>query len=82
MSEAPKNGNGGHTTPSGMLASVSEKLIRVLPPAFILLIVLNIMFLGMATWMYNQNTEVRNVMLTRIIEGCLLDRAKEQLQQR
>lgn len=62
-----QNGNGK----AGMLASVSEKLIRALPPAFLLLVLLNIAFLGVATWTFSHNTEVRNVMLTKIIESCL-----------
>ena len=59
---------------SGIIASVSEKLIRALPPAFLLLVLLNIAFLGLASWVFSHNTEVRNVMLTKIIESCLLDR--------
>ena len=59
---------------SGLIASVSEKLIRALPPAFLLLVLLNIAFLGLASWVFAHNTEVRNVMLTKIIESCLLDR--------
>jgi hypothetical protein len=61
------NGNGRH----GLLASVSEKLIRALPPAFLLLVVLNCIFLGVAAWVFNHNTEIRNAMIQRIIESCL-----------
>ena len=59
---------------AGLVASVSEKLIRALPPAFLLLVLLNIAFLGLASWVFSHNTEVRNTMLTKIIESCLLDR--------
>jgi hypothetical protein len=57
---------------NGLLASISERLIRVLPPAFLVLLILNALFLGAFWWAYQHNTDVRNVMLTKIIEGCLL----------
>lgn len=55
------------------LESVSEKLVRALPPAFLLLVILNIAFLVTAMWVFNHNTEVRNDMLTKIIDRCLLN---------
>jgi len=63
----PPNGNGRH----GLLANVSEKLIRALPPAFLLLVLLNIAFLGTTMWMVQHNADQRNAMLTKIVEGCL-----------
>jgi hypothetical protein len=60
------------TTTPGMLASVSEKLIRVLPPAFLLLILMNCLFLGVVAWVFNHAAEQRNVLLTKIVENCLL----------
>jgi hypothetical protein len=56
---------------NGLLATVSDKLIRALPPAFLLLVLLNIVFLGVAAYVFQHNTEVRNQMITRIIESCL-----------
>jgi hypothetical protein len=55
----------------GLLASVSEKLIRALPPAFLLLVLLNIVFLGVASYVFQHNTQARNEMIQRIIENCL-----------
>jgi hypothetical protein len=57
---------------AGLIAGVSEKLIRALPPAFLLLVILNIVFLGVAAWTFQHNTEVRNQMIQRIIESCLV----------
>ena len=78
MSEAPKNGNGDgrhrHPTPSSLLASVSERLIAALPPAFLIIAILNVLFLGGAAWMFSVNIEARNVMLTKVIDACLLER--------
>ena len=65
------NGNGG------LLAGVSDKLIKALPPAFLLLVLLNIVFLGVASWVFQHNTAVRNAMLTKIIDTCLLQHDKQ-----
>jgi TRAP-type mannitol/chloroaromatic compound transport system permease large subunit len=62
------------TTTHGLIASVSEKLIRVLPPAFLLLCLLNVIFLGVASYVFGHNTEARNAMLTRILDSCLQQR--------
>jgi hypothetical protein len=67
MSDKP-NGNGR----AGLLASVSDKLIRALPPAFLLLILMNVAFLGVIAWVFDHNADVRNAMLTKIIDRCLL----------
>jgi hypothetical protein len=56
----------------GTLVRLSERLIRVLPPAFLLLIVMNILFLGAIAWVVDHNSEARNTLLTRIVEKCLL----------
>jgi len=56
---------------AGLLAGVSEKLIHALPPAMTLLVILNIVFLGVATYVFGHNTTARNEMLARIIESCL-----------
>jgi hypothetical protein len=59
------------TTTHGLIASVSDKLIRVLPPAFVLLCILNILFLGATMYLIQHNSDARNAMLARIIDSCL-----------
>jgi len=76
MSEAPKNGN-GHGR-SGFFAGISDKLIRALPPAFLLLCILNGGFLFAILWVVQQNTDQRNVLLTKIVEGCLTEQRQQQ----
>jgi hypothetical protein len=66
------NGGGDPPSSSGVLISISERLIRVLPPAFLLLIVMNILFLGALAWVVDHNAEARNALLSRIVEKCLL----------
>ncbi len=67
MSEAPPSPPHG-----SVLVTISERLIRVLPPAFLLLIVLNCLFLGVIAWVFDHNAETRNALLTKIVERCLL----------
>ena len=55
----------------GMLVQMSEKLIRVLPPAMLLLVIVNIMFLGMVGYLVSHNADARNAMLARVIDVCL-----------
>lgn len=64
------NGNGRH----GLLANVSDKLIRALPPAMVLLVLLNIVFLGTTMYLVQNNADYRNQLLTKIVEGCLTQR--------
>jgi len=55
----------------GALASLSDKLIGVLPPAFLLLLILNLVFMGAVIYVVQHNAESRNVMLTKILDKCL-----------
>ena len=64
---AAENGNGK----AGAVASISSSLIKALPPAFLLLILMNIIFMGVAAYVFQHNTEIRNQMIQRIIESCL-----------
>ena len=57
---------------NGLLAGISERLIRVLPPAFLLLLILNALFLGVFFWLYEHNVEARTELLAKIVDKCLL----------
>lgn len=56
----------------GTIVSVADRLIRALPPAFVLLVVINLIFLGCTAWLLDRNSEARNAMLARIIDRCLI----------
>ena len=56
---------------NGVLASLPDKLIRVLPPAMVLLVVLNVTFLGTLIYLVQHNADYRNQLLTKIVESCL-----------
>jgi len=68
MSESPPP----PTTTSGVMVTISERLIRVLPPAFIALLLVNILFIGLVAWVFDHAAENRNVLLTKIVESCLV----------
>ena len=72
------NGHGRPTTTAGMLSLLSEKLVSALPPAFLLLVLLNIVFLGITAYVFSHNTEARNVMLAKVLDACLLERKAQQ----
>jgi hypothetical protein len=58
------------------LAALGERLVSVLPPAFLVLLVLNAGFLYAILVLVQNNADQRNAMLTKIVEGCLTDRQK------
>ena len=66
-----EHANGNGRTPARILATVPERLIKALPAGFVVLIVLNVLFMGALTWAVTQNTEARNAMLHKIVDKCL-----------
>jgi hypothetical protein len=62
---------GGNGKNASTLVALSDKLVKALPPAFLLLVIMNIIFLGVAAYVFQHNTEVRNAMIQRIVESCL-----------
>jgi hypothetical protein len=58
----------------GLVRSVSDKLLTVLPPAFLMLIIINAISLAAIFWIVHQNAEARNVLLTEIVKDCLLNK--------
>ena len=54
-----------------VLATIPERLIKALPPGFVVLIILNIMFMGALAYAVQHNAEARNAMLRSIIDKCL-----------
>ena len=56
---------------NGLLAGISDKLIRALPPAMVVLVLINIAFLGTTMWLVQHNADYRNQLLTKIVESCL-----------
>ena len=57
---------------NGLLAGISERLIRVLPPAMLLLVILNAIFMAAFWFIYDHNVVARTEILNRIVDKCLL----------
>jgi len=55
----------------GQLARTSEKLISALPPAFLLLVLINIFFLGMVMWFLNSQMAQRTAMIEKFADRCM-----------
>ena len=61
------NGNGR----AGLVASLADLLkatLTTLPPAFLMLVLMNVMFLGVVLWFVNAQTEQRIALASRVIE--------------
>lgn len=56
---------------SGTWASLSEKVVHVLPPAFLMMLLLNLVFMGVVIYVVQHNNEARNMLLTKIMDSCL-----------
>jgi|KBSMisStandDraft_5_1062788.scaffolds.fasta_scaffold1003516_2 hypothetical protein len=56
----------------GVVNSLIDKVFRTMPPAFLLLLLLNVVFLLAALYVLNHNVDQRNAMLMKIVENCLL----------
>jgi hypothetical protein len=60
--------------PGGIWATLSTKvgdLLATLPPAFMLLLVINLVFLGAFVWFESNLTAARLHLLDKIITACL-----------
>ena len=56
---------------NGLLAGISDKLIRALPPAMLLLVLFNVLTLGAMLYVVQHNMTARNEMIQRIVASCL-----------
>jgi hypothetical protein len=56
---------------NGLLAGISDRLIRALPPAMLLLVLFNVMTLGAMLYVVQHNMTARNEMIQRIVASCL-----------
>jgi len=52
------------------VSRVSEKLIGVLPPAFLMLLLINSAFLGVVLWFLDAQIDQRTHLVERIIDHC------------
>jgi len=55
---------------------VANSLIATLPPAFVVLVGLNVLFLAAVLWFFNSQSEQRLMLAGKIIDGCSAVQAK------
>lgn len=63
-------GNGRNTVP-GMVADMGRTLVSALPPAFLGLVVVNVIFVGLVMWFLNAQSVQRNQIVSLLIDRCM-----------
>jgi hypothetical protein len=68
VSEQPRGGA------AGAVADISRSLISALPPAFLMLCVLNAAFLGGTLWFLSNQMEKRTEIVSKMLDRCMEQR--------
>lgn len=55
---------------TGLAASISNGLISALPPAFLLMCVLNLAFLGLVLWFIQHQLDQRVAFVNKVFDHC------------
>jgi hypothetical protein len=59
---------------AGAVADISHSLISALPPAFLMLCVLNAAFLGGTLWFLSNQMEKRTEIVSKMLDRCMEQR--------
>jgi hypothetical protein len=72
--KAPANGHGNGRNGGlwGAVSRVGQLLIGSLPPAFLVLVLLNLVFLAQVLWFVDHNLEARNELINKMVDRCFL----------
>ena len=54
----------------GLAARVGDQLVTTLPPAFLLLILINVAFLGLTMWFLEGEIGAKSALIDKIIDRC------------
>jgi hypothetical protein len=55
----------------GALSALGQSLIAALPPVFLMLLLINLVFLAMVMWFVDKNSEQRVAIVRDIVDSCL-----------
>lgn len=55
----------------GQVARTSDKLITVMPPAFLLMVILNLAFIALVMWFLNSQLEQRAAIVDKLVDRCM-----------
>lgn len=64
--------NGGTT---GRLIDAGKSVISEIPPSFIGLLLVNLMFLAAVLWFLNSQVEARMALVAKVIDACVIKAA-------
>jgi hypothetical protein len=65
---ADGNENGGVV---GAASRLGQSVVSALPPAFLLLVIVNMMFIGIMFWFLERQQSERNAMIGKFVDRCL-----------
>jgi hypothetical protein len=60
-----------HQGTIGAVTDLGQKIVGTLPPAFLSLVILNTIFLGLVMWFLNGQMEARTVMVSKVLDRCM-----------
>ena len=55
----------------GAASRLGQSLIAALPPAFLMLVLMNAVFLGMVMWFINHQADERSHMVEKLMDRCM-----------
>jgi hypothetical protein len=61
----------GNGTIPGAVARIGQSLITTLPPAFLLLVLINVGFIGFLMWFLEDQLSQRDAMAKQLFDRCL-----------
>lgn len=56
---------------NGGITKLGQSLISTMPPAFLLLLLINLLFLGLIVWFLKDQLEARDKMAQQLFERCM-----------
>lgn len=71
MSEAPKNGNGGHTTIVSAGFKLGNSVVASLAPNFLALLIMNAIVLGFLYWFVDARARYTVELVNKLLASCL-----------
>ena len=59
-------------TTTGRLIDASKNVLAAVPPSFLGLLLINLLFLAAVLWFLNSQVEARMALVTKIIDTCVI----------
>ena len=69
MSDSPPDRH--HEGAIGAVTDLGRALVSALPPAFVMLLVMNVCFLGLVLWFLNHQADQRTAMVDKLLDRCM-----------